>query len=70
MQFGQRAANVDDALIDALRRREQALHTRELFQAGDAVTITTSPFTGLDAIYQCSDAERRAQSNDLARNPQ
>lgn len=60
VQFGQRAASVDDALIEALKQRELALPKRELFQAGDAVTITAGPFAGLEAIYQTSNAERRA----------
>jgi transcriptional antiterminator RfaH len=60
VQFGQRAASVADALIEALKRREQALPMRELFQAGDAVTITAGIFAGLDAVYQTSNAERRA----------
>jgi transcriptional antiterminator RfaH len=60
VQFGQRTAKVDDALIDALKARELAIPVRELFQPGDAVTITAGPFAGLDAIYQTSNAERRA----------
>ena len=60
VQFGQRTAKVSEALIEALRTREQTIPARELFRAGDAVTITTGPFAGLDAIYQTSNAERRA----------
>ena len=60
VQFGQRTAKVSEALIEALRTRELSIPARELFQAGDAVTITTGPFAGLDAIYQTSNAERRA----------
>jgi transcriptional antiterminator RfaH len=60
VQFGQRTAKVDDALIDALKARELAIPVKELFQPGDAVTITAGPFAGLDAIYQTSNAERRA----------
>ncbi len=60
VQFGQRTAKIDDALIEALKTREQAIPTRELFQPGDAVIITAGPFAGLDAVYQTSDAERRA----------
>ena len=60
VQFGQRTAKVSEALIEALRTRELSIPARELFLAGDAVTITTGPFAGLDAIYQTSNAERRA----------
>jgi transcriptional antiterminator RfaH len=60
VHFGNRAAKVDDALIIALREREQALPEQKLFQTGDAVTVRDGPFTGLKAIYQTTDAERRA----------
>ena len=60
VQFGQRTTKVDDSLIEALKAREQAIPTRELFQPGDTVTITAGPFASLDAIYQTSNAERRA----------
>lgn len=60
VQFGQRTAKVNEALIEALKTSEQTIPTRELFQTGDAVTITTGPLKGLDAIYQTSNAERRA----------
>ena len=60
VQFGQRTAKVNEALIEALKTREQTIPAKELFQAGDAVTITAGPLKGLDAIYQTSNAERRA----------
>jgi transcriptional antiterminator RfaH len=60
VHFGNRAAKVDDALINSLREREQALPEQKLFQTGDAVIVKDGPFTGLEAIYQTTNAERRA----------
>ena len=60
VRFGSRAAQVDDALVDLLRSREQTRPTELLFNQGDIVMITTGPFAGIEAIYQTSDPERRA----------
>ncbi len=58
--FGSRAACVDDHLIEWLRQREQRHPTEPMFKAGDAVVVTDGPFAGIEAIYQTTDAERRA----------
>lgn len=60
VQFGARAAKVDDTLVDLLRQRERSLPTEAMFQSGDAVVIADGPFAGIEAIYQTADAERRA----------
>jgi transcriptional antiterminator RfaH len=60
VHFGARAAKVDDALVDLLRQREQAMPLDAMFQSGDSVVITDGPFAGIEAIYQTADAERRA----------
>ena len=60
VQFGARAAKVDDTLVDLLRQREQTLPTEAMFHSGDSVVIADGPFAGIDAIYQTVDAERRA----------
>jgi len=60
VHFGVRAAKVDDALVDLLRQREQALPLDAMFHSGDSVVITDGPFAGIEAIYQTADAERRA----------
>lgn len=60
VRFGLSPARVPDALIDALRAREQVADVVKLFQPGDSVVITQGPFAGLQAIYQISDAEQRA----------
>jgi transcriptional antiterminator RfaH len=60
VHFGNRAAKVDDALMHALRLREQALPEQMLFQSGESVIVKDGPFAGIEAIYQTTNAERRA----------
>lgn len=60
VHFGARAAKVDDSLVDLLRQRERSLPTEAMFHSGDSVVVTDGPFTGIEAIYQTADAERRA----------
>jgi transcriptional antiterminator RfaH len=60
VHFGARAAKVDDSLVDLLRQRERTLPTEAMFHSGDSVVIADGPFAGIEAIYQMSDAERRA----------
>jgi transcriptional antiterminator RfaH len=60
VHFGARAARVDDALIELLRQREQAMPLDAMFHSGDSVVITDGPFAGIEAIYQTADADRRA----------
>ena len=60
VHFGARAAKVDDTLVDLLRQRERSLPTEAMFHSGDSVVIADGPFAGIEAIYQTSDAERRA----------
>jgi len=60
VHFGARAAKVDNTLVDLLRQRERALPTEAMFHSGDSVVVTHGPFAGIEAIYQTTDAERRA----------
>jgi transcriptional antiterminator RfaH len=60
VHFGARAAKVDDALVELLRQREQVMPLDAMFHSGDSVVITDGPFTGIEAIYQTADADRRA----------
>jgi transcriptional antiterminator RfaH len=60
VRFGARAAKVDDALVELLRQREQAMPLYAMFHSGDSVVITDGPFAGIEAIYQTADADRRA----------
>ena len=60
--FGNKAAKVDEALIDMLREREawQGEQPKSLFHEGENVVITKGAFAGLQAIYQMNDSEGRA----------
>ena len=60
VHFGARAAKVDDALVELLRQREQAMPLDAMFHSGDSVVVTDGPFVGIEAIYQTADADRRA----------
>lgn len=60
VHFGARAAKVDDTLVDLLRQRERAMPTEAMFKSGDSVVIADGPFAGIEAIYQTTEAERRA----------
>lgn len=60
VRFGAQAARVDDALVDAIRSREQAAPAKPMFTPGDSVTVTQGPFSGIEAIYQSPSADQRA----------
>ncbi|MCP9760684.1 transcription/translation regulatory transformer protein RfaH [Aquitalea sp. S1-19] len=60
VQFGGQAAKVEDALIHMLKEHEQASPCAPLFNPGEVVRIADGPFAGLEAIYQCSEAEHRS----------
>lgn len=60
VRFGTTAAKVDEALIAALRERQTRTTPAPRFAAGDAVYVSHGPLAGLEAIYQCTDAQHRA----------
>ncbi|RQW28139.1 transcription/translation regulatory transformer protein RfaH [Rhodobacteraceae bacterium CH30] len=60
VQFGGLAAKVEDELIHTLKEHEQASPCAALFNPGEVVHIANGPFAGLEAIYQCSEAEHRS----------
>ena len=60
VHFGSAPAKVDDQLVDLLRTREQTAAPQMMFNPGQSVTIVDGPFAGIEAIYQTTDAERRA----------
>lgn len=60
VQFGGQPARAEDELIHALKEHEQASPCTTLFKPGELVRIADGPFAGLEAIYQCSEAEHRS----------
>ena len=60
VKFGGQPAKVDAQLIDLIRFRETSRPVKPMFAPGDHVVVADGPFTGLEAIYQTTDAERRS----------
>ena len=60
--FGNLPARVPAAIIDTLRAQDEALQQRPQrhFSPGETLRITQGPFTGIEAVYQMADGERRA----------
>ncbi|NDE05538.1 MAG: transcription/translation regulatory transformer protein RfaH [Flavobacteriia bacterium] len=61
VSFGGQPAKVDDELVIMLKEYEANLQNtpQKLFVRGERVRLVEGPFTGLEAIYQISDGERR-----------
>lgn len=62
VRFGDAPAQVDDGLIDLLRRRmnEAPPAPERLFAPGERVTIVDGPFAGIEGVFQMAEGERRA----------
>jgi transcriptional antiterminator RfaH len=58
--FGSYYAKLPDDLVDALRYKTHNHPVLSLFEPGDHVTITEGPFTGLEAVFNSYDGDRRA----------
>lgn len=60
VRFGQKPAKVAPALIEALQNTSNTLQTpAPLFQPGDKLQITSGPFSGIEALYQTTDKDKR-----------
>lgn len=61
VSFGTEPAKVSDSLIDALRAQAAYAQAEpeRLFEAGERVWLTETPFAGMEGIYQMADGERR-----------
>ena len=64
VRFGGQPAVVPDAVMDALRQREDAasgMHEdkRPLFNAGDAVKLVDGPLAGMEAVFTEQDGDKR-----------
>ena len=64
VRFGGQPAVVPDAVMDALRQREDAasgMHqdNRPLFSAGDAVKLVDGPLAGMEGVFTEQDGDKR-----------
>ncbi len=64
VRFGGQPAAVPDAVMDALRQREDAalgMHRDERppFKAGETVKLVEGPFSGMEGIFTEQDGEKR-----------
>ena len=64
VRFGGQAAVVPDAVMDALRQREDAvsgLHQdeRPLFNAGEAIKLMDGPLAGMEGVFTQQDGDKR-----------
>jgi transcriptional antiterminator RfaH len=64
VRFGGQPAVVPDAVMEALRRREDAasgLHEdqRPLFNAGEAVKLLDGPLAGMEGVFTEQDGDKR-----------
>ena len=64
VRFGGQPAVVPDAVMDALREREDAasgLHEdkRPLFSAGEAIKLVDGPLAGMEGVFTQKDGDKR-----------
>jgi transcriptional antiterminator RfaH len=61
VRFGNEYAKVDAKVIEFLQFHDQERDAspQHLFQPGESVLITQGPFSGLNGIYQLTDADKR-----------
>ena len=60
VRFGTQPAKADAQLVELLRSREQAKPAERMFTPGEQVQVAHGPFSGIEAIYQTTDAEHRS----------
>lgn len=58
VQFGGQPAKASNVLIEQLQAHQETRPTSPLFSPGETMHIIDGAFVGLDAIYQCNDAEQ------------
>lgn len=58
VRFGTQHVKLDDELINTLNAQSDRIEER--YQAGDRVTITKGPFSGLETIFASYDGNERA----------
>ncbi|KKO47877.1 transcriptional regulator [Arsukibacterium sp. MJ3] len=64
VRFGMQLAQVPASLITALNQQQQILQQQENqnvpFKAGDALTVINGPFSGIQAVYQLAEGDKRS----------
>ena len=62
VSFANEPAQVSENLVQGLRSRQAIMFTnpQRLFNPGDRVVVTEGVFSGIEAVYQMADGERRA----------
>ena len=64
VRFGGQPAVVPDAVMDALREREDAdsglhLDNRPLFNAGEPIKLVDGPLSGMEGVFTQQDGDKR-----------
>ena len=61
VSFGVEPAKVSDSLLETLRAQEVCVQAEpeRLFKPGERVSLTESPFSGIEGIYHMAEGERR-----------
>lgn len=64
VRFGQHLARVPAELIDSLSLQQQVQQQREYqnlpFKEGESLTVLNGPFSGIQAVYQLADGDKRS----------
>jgi transcriptional antiterminator RfaH len=64
VRFGMQLAQVPASLITTLSQQQQMLQQQENqnvpFKAGDALTVINGPFSGIQAVYQLAEGDKRS----------
>ena len=61
VSFGIEPARLDDGLIELLRTKELSVQVEpeRLFKQGERISLTETPFAGIEGVYQIADGESR-----------
>ncbi|HAW94465.1 MULTISPECIES: transcription/translation regulatory transformer protein RfaH [unclassified Arsukibacterium] len=64
VRFGQQLAQVPNSLITTLSQQQMAQQQQEdqnqPFKPGDELTVLNGPFSGIQAVYQLADGDKRS----------
>lgn len=63
--FGDQPAVIDDALVAALKVREQHREPGPLFEQGQAIAVESGPFAGYSAVFQQLQGARNGEERAI-----